>query len=268
MNSFKHIVLLNIPIFLLLISLSVTVNANPTQEGFIELSYSNGTGSTYGLENINKVLREIGVRVSSIPIPDEAASLLNISPHRALSQAEADKLISIFYLDRDSLLDEINNAGRLSAVKYGGDLSTSEVGVAPYPKVYDMKALDVETTTYLQSKFGKLHVNSADNGIGIDEVMTIVSGGPYTWFFVLPNGVVGKLRFGKINEGQHAWRISYPGKVPHGGFFNAPFGLVVAFAHGPEHFVMRYEDPSVNNAETLGGNPWIDFSQHPPLLLN
>ena len=268
MNTIKKLLLVNIVIFLLNVCFVITVGANPTEEGFIELSYSNGAPSTYGVEKINTVLHSIGVRVSTLPIPGEAVPILNISKNRALSQAEADKLISLFYLDRDNLLDEINQAGRSPATKSGGYLSTSEIGVSPYPKVYDMKALDAETTIYLQSKFGKLHVNSSEDGLGIDEVMTIVSGGPYTWFFVLPDGVVGKLRFGKISESQHAWRVSYPGKVPHGGFFDAPYGLVVAFAHGPEHFIMRYEDPSVQNASTLGDNPWIDFSQNPPMLLN
>jgi hypothetical protein len=64
-----------------------------------------------------------------------------------------------------------------------------------------------------------------------------------------------------------AWRISYPGLVPHGGYFDAAAGLVVAFAHGPEHFVMRYEDKGVKGWETLGDNPWIDFSKDDPVLL-
>ena len=168
MNTLKKTLFLNTAIFLLHVGFAVTVNANPTEEGFIELSYSNGAPSTYGVEEINSVLVSIGVRVSTLPIPDEAVPILNISPQRALSQTEADKLISIFYLDRDNLLDEINNAGRFPAVKSGGNLSTSEIGVSPYPKVYDMKALDAETTIYLQSKFGKLHVNSSENGLGID----------------------------------------------------------------------------------------------------
>ena len=130
-----------------------------------------------------------------------------------------------------------------------------------------MMSLDRETTAYLQAKFGKLHVNSSEAGVGIDEVMTIVSGGPYTWFFVLDGGVVGKLRLGVVTEHGHAWRISYPGLVPHGGFFDARNGLVIAHAHGPENFVMRYEDPSVENADTLDDNPWIDFQTHPPRLL-
>jgi hypothetical protein len=243
------------------------VQNQPLKEGFIELSYSDGSPSTYGVSGINEVLRSIGVRVSTLPLPDEASHLLKASQTRALTSLEADELISIFSLDRNDLLNEIEEAGRDPEVENGG-VPTSEIGVPPYPKVYDMKALTPEVEIYLQEKFGKLHVNSTDEGVGIDEVMTIVSGGPYTWFFVLPGNVVGKLTFGHVGESGHAWRISYPGLVPHGGYFDAEYGLVVAYAHGPKHFVMRYEDPSVQGAETLGKNPWIDFSQETPQLLS
>ena len=240
----------------------------PLKKGFIELSYSDGSPPTYGVRGINEVLRSIGVRVSTLSLPDEASHLLKASETRALTSSEANELISIFSLDRGDLLDEIKMAGRKPAVENGGHLSTSEVGVSPYPKVYDMNALSPEVEIYLQEKFGKLHVNSTDEGIGIDEVMTIVSGGPYTWFFVLPDNVVGKLTFGHVGESGHAWRISYPGLIPHGGYFDAEYGLVVAYAHGPKNFVMRYEEPSVPGAESLGKNPWIDFSQETPKLLS
>jgi len=39
-----------------------------------------------------------------------------------------------------------------------------------------MQAMTPEVKAFLQENFGKLHVNSSDNGMGIDEVMTIVSG--------------------------------------------------------------------------------------------
>lgn len=239
----------------------------PPAEGHIELAFSDGSPSAYGVIQVNQALLPIGVRVSTLALPESASSLLEASRSRALSPSEANELIEVFSLDRDDLLKEIELAGRQPAVRNGGRFSTSEVGVPPYPKVYDMKALSPEIEVFLQEKFGKLHVNSTDEGVGIDEVMTIVAGGPYTWFFVLPDNVVGKLTFGQVEKSGHAWRISYPGLVPHGGFFDAEFGLVVAHAHGPEHFVMRYEEPNVKGAETLGDNPWIAFTQAPPLLL-
>lgn len=237
-------------------------------ENYIALYYSDGSAPARGIQAVNDRLKEIGVRVSQVAIPENAKPILKQSVHRALSQEESDELIRHFHLGRQELLDEIRKAGRRPEVHRGGHLQTSEHGVPPYPKVYDMKSLDHETTVFLQHKFGKLHVNSSESGIGIDEVMTIVSGGPYTWFFVFGDDVVGKLHLGKVSADAKAWRISYPGRVPHGGYFDAPHGLVVAYAHGPKHFVMRYEDTSVHGHETLGGNPWIDFSTDEPALLD
>lgn len=236
--------------------------------GVLELAYSDGRPVTTGVEDVNKVLRTVGVRVSTLPLPDDAKPILEASKSRAITQEEADELISHFSLHRGQLLDEIHKAGRKPEAHRGGYLSTSEISVAPYPKVYDMRALSAEVKAFLQKKFGLLHVNSADNGVGIDEVMTIVSGGPWTWFFSLPDNVVGKLTLGHVGLEGKAWRISYPGLGPHGGYLDAEYGLVVAYAHGPKNFVMRYEEPSVEGAELLNTNPWIDFSGETPKLLD
>ncbi|NWL16810.1 hypothetical protein FHG08_14225 [Pseudoalteromonas sp. Scap03] len=237
-------------------------------EGQLTLSYSDGRVPTRGVEKVNKVLKTVGVRVSRVPLPEEAKPILEISKKRAITKKETEKLISLFSMHRGDLLDQIKKAGRVPEVHRGGFLSTSEVGVAPYPKVYDMKAMTPEVMHYLQEKFGKLHVNSSDNGQGIDEVMTIVSGGEWTWFFALANNVVGKLTLGYVSTDGDAWRISYPGLGPHGGFLDAPYGLVVAYAHGPKNFEMRYEEPSVQGTETLGTNPWIDLSGDVPKLVD
>ena len=233
----------------------------------IALYYSDESEPSFGIDSVNESLMRVGVRVSEVAIPIEARPILEASVSRAVTESEANQLIELFYLGRRELLSEIVNAGRAPEMHRGGYLQTSEEGVAPYPKVYDMMSLDRETEVFLQHKFGKLHVNSSEAGVGIDEVMTIVSGGPYTWFFVFQDGVVGKLRFGEVLDGGKAWRISYPGLVPHGGYFDAPNGLVVAYAHGPKHFVMRYDDDSVKGYETLGENPWIDFTISEPELL-
>lgn len=232
----------------------------------IQLYYSDGSRPDFGMASVNKRLQTIGVRVTQVPIPEAAKPILSSSLRRALSQEESDRLIQHFRLGRRDLLGEIRAAGRKPTVHQGGHLQTSETGVAPYPKVYDMQALDPSTVAYLQRKFGRLHVNSSEAGVGIDEVMTIVSGGPYTWFFGFENGVVGKLHLGRIQKNGKAWRISYPGLVPHGGYFDAPDGLVVAYAHGPRHFVMRYADLTIAEHEILGDNPWIDFSGDRPSL--
>ena len=252
----------------ILASATVGVAHENTTEGSITLSYSDGKPATKGLEGVNKVLRSVGVRVHQVSLPEEAKPILKVSQKRAINEEEAAKLISIFSLHRGDLLEEIKKAGRKPEAHRGGFLSTSEVGVSPYPKVYDMKALTPDVMAYLQVKFGKLHVNSAENGMGIDEVMTIVSGGPWTWFFLLPDNVIGKVTFGHVGLDGLGWRVSYPGLGPHGGFLDPEHGLVVAYAHGPKNFVIRYEEPSVEGAELLNTNSWIDFSGETPKLLD
>ena len=256
-------------LFVLFSILPIYSFANQTQtEGVIKLSYSNGNADTIGVDNINAVLKSVGVRVSTVSLPKEALPILRTSQTRAITSDEAKELISYFSLHRGELLDQISKAGRKPEAHRGGFLSTSEVGVAPYPKVYDMKAMTPDVVAFLQEKFGKLHVNSAENGMGIDEVMTIISGGPWTWFFALPNNVVGKLTLGYVSTNGKAWRLSYPGLGAHGGYLDPEFGLVVAHAHGPKNFVMRYVEPSIKSVELLGTNPWIDLSGKTPKLLD
>jgi hypothetical protein len=55
--------------------------------------------------------------------------------------------------------------------------------------------------------------------------------------------------------------------MPHGGFFDALYGLVVTYAQEPEHAVMHNEEPAVQRAETLGNNGWINFNGEKPELL-
>ncbi|NQV80073.1 MAG: hypothetical protein HQ495_05925 [Alphaproteobacteria bacterium] len=231
------------------------------------LSYSDGKPATTGIDGVNVALHAVGINVSNVPLPDAAASILKASHTRAVTPEEATTLLSIFSLHRGELLDEIGKAGRDPAAHRGGFLSTSEIDVPPYPKVYDTKAMTPDVKVFLQEKFGKLHVNSAENGMGIDEVMTLVSGGPWTWFFLLSDKVIGKLTLGHVGLDGPAWRISYPGLRPHGAFLDSDYGLVVAHAHGPENFVMRYEEPSIDGNELLGTNSWIDFSGDTPRLL-
>ena len=232
----------------------------------VVLSYLDGKPADVGIASVNRVLRQIGVRVSEVPIPPEARPILEASTSRAISSDEGRRLEALFAMHRGQLLDEVGNAGRQPEVHRGGYLSTSEIGDAPYPKIFDMKAIPSNVLYAVQAKYAKLHVNTSDDGFAIDEVMTVVSGGPWTWFFRLKDGEVVKLSIGPVEEGGTALRLSYSGLVPHAAFLNAPNGLTVAYAHGPQHFVMRYDDPGIEGAELLGTNPWVDFTGEQPKL--
>ena len=155
------------------------------------------------------------------------------SRSRALTPDAAAAVPESFRLGRRELLGGIARAGRAPELPHGGCLRTAEAAVPAYPKLYDMKAPDPATVVRLQHQFGRLHVDHAKSGAGMDEVMTIVCGGPHTCFFTLPGDVVGKLRLRRVGPGDPAWRLSDPGLVPHGGYFDAADGIVLAHAHGP-----------------------------------
>ncbi|MBY6059544.1 hypothetical protein [Leisingera daeponensis] len=241
--------------------------ANETA-GMLKLEYTDGREATIGVKEVNEVLRSIGVRVSTVPLKEEALPLLAASHTRSLTGEEASLLISHFELSREDLLAEIEAAGRQPTVENGGSLTTHEPGIAPYPKVYDMNAMDADTRVWVHGKFSPLHVNHTEEGIGIDEVMTIVSGGPWVWFFELPEDVIGKLTLGYVGLDGQAWRISYPGIKPHGGFLDPEYGLVVAYAHGPEQFIMHFDEENIAGSKLNGTNAWVDFSGGAPQLLD
>jgi hypothetical protein len=232
----------------------------------VKLSFLDGRPAIVGVEEVNKALHSVGIRISQVAVPAEANPLVDASRSRALTEEEGKRLLALFPLHRGQLLDQISKAGRQPEAHRGGYLSTSEIGEAPYPKVFDMRAIPPEVLPFAQRKYSKLHVNSSDDGVGLDEVMTVASGGPWTWFFRVPEGQIAKLTVGPIGAGDSALRLSYPGLVPHGAFLNAPYGLTVAHAHGPKNFVMRYDEPSIDGADALGRNPWVDFAGASPKL--
>ena len=235
---------------------------------FVKLQFSDGRSDVEGIDSVNAVLRSVGVRASTVSIPEEAKPILKASLIDAINEEDQNKLLSIFSLNRAELLEQIHLAGRTPEVHRGGYLGTREGDTAPYPKVYDMKAMTSEMRTWALNRYGRLHVNTSDNGAGIDEVMTVVSGGAFTWMFVLSDGVLARLTVHEINPEGPAVRLSYPGFGMHAGYMDPHQGVIVAYAHGPESFTIRFDEPSVAHAELLDTNPWVDFSGEVPQLFS
>ncbi|ORM78871.1 hypothetical protein [Pantoea eucrina] len=230
----------------------------------VKLQFSDGRPDVAGLEDVNQVLNTVGVRASTIDIPAEARPLLKAYQNRAITEGEEHQLISMFNLTRPELMEQIRLAGRTPVIENGGEFTT-EGGQSSYPKVYDMKAMSEDVQKFVLNKYGRLHVNTSDKGQGIDEVMTVIAGGPFTWMYLLPDGVLARLTVGFVGENDKALRLSYPGIRMHAGYMDAKEGLVVAFAHGPDNFEIRYE-ADIEHAELLGDNPWVDFTGDMPKL--
>lgn len=228
----------------------------------VTLSFSDQRQHVTDLHAINATLNIVGVHLSRLPLPAQALSILKYSTKTKLSEQQKSKLLNIFSLSRKDLLDQISMAGRQPAIPGGGSLTSGEVGVAPYPKVYDLKAMSPQNLRDVQHKFGKLHINSAENGAGVDEVMMLASGGPWTWYFLLKDNVVAKLSLQRILPSGPGWRLSYPGLTPHGAYMDAADGICIAYIFGPQTWVMRYDAPGTKGASLLGKNPWIDFANN------
>lgn len=241
-----------------------TINSNEK----VALHFSDGRESVYGIEEANKALKKINTRISAVKIPEKALPILKTSTIQALSQEEQKELISLFYLHRGQLLEQIRLSGREPEMYRGGYLEITQKGMPPYPKIYDLKGMSPQMKHHALTRFSKLHNNVAEDGTPIDEVMTMVSGGPFTHFFAMDDGAVVRVDIAEIGPESDAIRLSYSGLNPHAALMSAEHGVIVAFAHGPKEFDMLFEDPSIEYPELMDTNPWIDYSSETPQLLN
>ncbi|ONN71268.1 hypothetical protein BVL52_11980 [Pseudomonas oryzihabitans] len=240
--------------------------ANAIASDVVSLKFPDGRPDIVGVEQVNAALKEIGVHVVTLEAPASAHSILAASYERVLTEQEQKDLIQAFGLSMPQLLEQVRLAGRTPAVAGGGEL-TEEAGTGPYPKVYDMMALDAKTHKAVLEKYGRMHVNSADDGTDIDEVMTVVSGGPFRWAFTLKDGSIVRFQVERLKLGDKAVRVSYHGLGMHAGLMDPKQGAIVAYGHGAKEFTMRYK-ADVPHAELLGTNPWVDFTGEMPLVLD
>lgn len=252
--------ILNGVFFVMLSLFSSTLPASRTEKQGVLLKFSDGRAGLSDLAAINDVLKTIGVRLSRIELPIAARPLLEASAKASLTDAERTRIIELFSLSRQDVVEQARAAGREPVLPGGGSMSSGEAGVPPYPKVYDLKSMGPQDRLNARNKFARLHVNSTDDGIGVDEVMTLAAGGPWTWYFLLKDNVVVELKMSRVEPAGRGWRLSYPGLTPHGGHFHAEDGLCIAYITGPMVWTMRYEAPGLAGAEMLGKNPWVDFN--------
>ncbi|MCP1232025.1 hypothetical protein [Acetobacter indonesiensis] len=246
-----------------------TQSTLPSNQSYVivSLRFPDERSDIVDLDEVNEVLRTIGVRVSTVDIPPNAKPILKKYETEALSDSDKSRLIELFNLTHEDLLEEVRLAGRTPTVAGGGVMTRDTTGNV-YPNVIDMRTVTQEDRKYFLDKYGRLHVNSANDGTGIDEVMTVVSGGPFRWAFTLKDGSVARFTIERISPNGKAVRVSYPGLGMHAGIVDPEYGIMISFAHGPQEFVMRYDSPNTPHAELLGTNPWINYSSDMPKVLD
>jgi hypothetical protein len=208
-----------------------------TQEIGIRLEYSDGRPSLTSLSHANSALAEVGSRVWPLDLTGVPADVQGLLEQPTLTEAEEERLKVHFLLSRERLLEIIGDAGRKPHVEHGGALSTSVVSHGySYPQLWVVQGgIDY-------SRFDRFHVNVADDGTGVDEVLQLLSGRGVVIRQRLPTGVVLTLHLDCPGDSA-GWLVTYDGGNPHIGSLSAaaPGTKALVQAIGPERWDVRYE---------------------------
>jgi hypothetical protein len=180
-----------------------------TTESGLCLSWSTGQVVFTSTITVNAALQEFGARVSPLLTSGASPDLREILAKPILTPAETERLRSQFLLSREQLLTVITDAGRTPRVAGGGSLTSHGMPAdQDYPQLYLAEA----GADY--SRFDRFHVNAADDGTGVDEVLQLLWGGGIEHQRLLPDGRVLTLRLDCPSP--HAgWILTYDGSRPH-----------------------------------------------------
>lgn len=210
----------------------------PTTSTGIQLQIE-GTGVAVDtLPEIQAELRRIGVGVWPLPLDDVPGDLRPLLGQTALTEAETARLRDHFLLPRERLLEIVAESGRTANVPGGGALESTVLNQGySYPQLWVVQG-DVDYT-----RFDRFHVNVSDDGIGVDEVLQMVSGEGVVVRVRQPDGTIHNLRLDCPSESA-CWMFSYDAGQSHiGGLSSATPGTkLVVQAFGPAEWSLRYDD--------------------------
>jgi hypothetical protein len=191
------------------------------------------------VSDVNAALAEVGAGAWPLdldPVPDEIRRLLG---RPALTEAEVTRVREHFQLPRPRLLEIIGAAGRSPHVAGGGALTTSvsNQGYA-YPQLWVVQG-GVDYT-----RFDRFHVNIADDGTGVDEVLQVLSGRGVVIRLRRPGGAHPLALRLDCPSPAAGWLVTYDGGRPHiGSLSGASSGTTVMVqAIGPARWAVRYRD--------------------------
>jgi hypothetical protein len=133
-------------------------------------------------------------------------------------------------------LEVIAASGRSPNVLRGGELETtvSNEGYS-YPQLWVVQS----GTDY--TRFDRFHVNVAEDGTGVDEVLQVVSGHVVVVRVRTSDGRSQSLHLACPND-RTGWLVSYDGGQPHIGSLSSaePGTKVVVQAIGPKSWKLSY----------------------------
>jgi hypothetical protein len=204
----------------------------------ILLEFSDGRAPTTVLAEVNIGLAPYGSRVWPLELSGAPDDLRELLRQEKLTEAEAERIKAQFLLPRTRLLELIVEAGRAPQLPGGGALATyvANHGYA-YPQLYVVEAGADYT------RFDRFHVNTADDGTGVDEIGQLLCGGGGRILQRRPGHGMATLHL-DCPSADHGWIVAYDGGSPHiGSLSGARAGTKMLMqVIGPERWAMRYED--------------------------
>jgi hypothetical protein len=203
----------------------------------IRLEFSDGRPTLTSLSHIEPPMAEVGSRVWPLQLASAPANVQWLLKQPTLTEAQEERLRAHFLLPREHLLKIIRDAGRKPHVHGGGALSTFVVSHQySYPRLWVVQ----EGIDY--SRFDHFHVNVADDGTGVDEVLQMLSGSGIIIKQRLPTGLILTLYLECPAE-DAGWLVTYNGSNPHIGSLSgaAPGTKVLVQVIGPQRWDVKYE---------------------------
>ena len=210
----------------------------PNEKG-ARLEFSDGRPPVFDIESLNNVLTGIGSRIWTrdlTSVPTEVRKLLR---QPTLNHSEAEQVKTHFLYPRQGLVEIIKSAGREPNVPGGGELTTYVTNIGCwYPQLH---VID-EGVDY--SRFEKFHVNTADDGTAVDEIIQLLSGSEFVYHLRTPDGRTLMVHLACIGD-ETGMVLTFNGKTPHLGKVSlaTPGTMVLNQAIGPAQWVIRDCDP-------------------------
>jgi hypothetical protein len=204
----------------------------------IRLEFEGDRTALTTLPEIQAALQRLGCGVWPLRLdnaPDDVRRLLG---QTTLTDNETARLRAYFLLSRERLLEIIAASGRAPNVSGGGALETTVTNEGySYPQLWVVQG----GTDY--TRFDRFHVNVAQDGTGVDEVLQVVSGHGVIISARTSDGRAQSLRLACPNDST-GWLVSYDGGQPHIGSLSSatPGTKVVVQAIGPKAWELRYVD--------------------------
>ena len=186
---------------------------------------------------VNAALARFGARVWPLDLGAVAADIRALLARPTVTAEQAERIKETMLLPRTALLEKLAEAGRTPHVPGGGALETEVAnhGYA-YPQLFVVEA----GADY--SRFDRFHVNVADDGTAVDEVMQVLSGGGVRILQRLPGEEPAILTL-DCPSPDRGWTVTYDGGVSHIGSMSAaaPGTKALMQVIGPESWTMRYD---------------------------